>query len=141
MARVDEWVEVAGSSVELAVDAALRELGLASRDEAIVEVLQEPSKGILGTAWRAQDAVVKVIPKPEEPKKRRRRSRKRRSDGETAGETSQPKAGGQRNRREEPSRSGGTKRWGSTESGAPDFRPCSTEAAATSSSVARSARP
>ncbi|HSF87370.1 MAG TPA: RNA-binding cell elongation regulator Jag/EloR [Acidimicrobiia bacterium] len=110
MARVDEWVEVAGSSVELAVDAALRELGLASRDEAIVEVLQEPSKGILGTAWRAQDAVVKVIPKPEEPKKRRRRSRKRRSDGETAGETSQPKAGGQRNRREEPSRSGGTKK-------------------------------
>lgn len=79
MARVDEWVEVSGSSVDVAVSAALQELGLSKRDEVEVEILQEPSKGILGTAWRSQDAVVKVTPKPREEPKRRRRSRKRRS--------------------------------------------------------------
>ncbi len=83
MASVDEWVEVAGPTVDLAVTAALQELGLTSHDDVTVEVIQEPSKGILGTAWRAQDAVVKVTPKPKEPKKRRRR-RKRRS-GEAKG--------------------------------------------------------
>jgi spoIIIJ-associated protein len=54
-----EWVEVRGPSVEKAVEAALSELGLESRDEADVEVMQEPQRGgFLGL--RGQDAVVRV---------------------------------------------------------------------------------
>jgi len=53
-----EWVEVRGPSVEKAVEAALAELGLESRDEADVEVMQEPQRGFLGLG--GQDAVVRV---------------------------------------------------------------------------------
>ena len=44
MAGVNEWLEVQGSSVDVAVEAALAELGLASKEEVIVEVLQEPDR-------------------------------------------------------------------------------------------------
>lgn len=64
-----EWVEVKGPSVDVAVEAALAELGLSSRDEADVEVLQQPEKGFLGIG--RTDAVVRVKPLP----KKRRRSR------------------------------------------------------------------
>jgi len=62
-----EWVEVQGPSVEVAVEAALAELGVESRDEVDIEVLQEPEKGFLGIG--RTDAVVRVKPLP---KKRRR---------------------------------------------------------------------
>ncbi len=62
-----EWVEVKGPSVEVAVEAALAELGVSSREEVDVEVLQQPEKGFLGIG--RTDAVVRVKPLP---KKRRR---------------------------------------------------------------------
>jgi len=62
-----EWVEVQGPSVEVAVEAALAELGVESRDEVDIEVLQEPEKGFLGIG--RTDAVVRV---KQLPKKRRR---------------------------------------------------------------------
>ena len=63
-----EWVEVKGPTVEVAVEAALAELGVDSRDEVDVEVLQEPEKGFLGIG--RTDALVRVKPRP---KKRRRK--------------------------------------------------------------------
>ncbi len=67
-----EWVEVKGPTVELAVQTAIEELGLASANQVRVEVLQEPEKGFLGLGRK--DAVVRVQPKP----KRQRRSKKKR---------------------------------------------------------------
>jgi spoIIIJ-associated protein len=67
-----EWVEVHGKTVEVAVEAALAELGLTSPDEAEVEVIQEPSAGFLGLGGK--EAIVKVSTKPKRPRQRRRRS-------------------------------------------------------------------
>lgn len=68
-----EWVEVRGPSVEKAVEAALAELGLESRDEADVEVMQEPQRGFLGLG--GQDAVVRVKRKERSGGGRTRRTR------------------------------------------------------------------
>lgn len=67
-----EWVEVQGKTVEVAIEAALAELGLTSRDEAEVEVIQEPSAGFLGLGGK--EAIVKVSTKPKRTRQRRRRS-------------------------------------------------------------------
>lgn len=67
-----EYVEVKGKSVEIAVQAALTELGIDDPTRAEVEVLQEPQKGFLGMG--GQPAIVRVKPKPR-PKRRRRRGR------------------------------------------------------------------
>jgi spoIIIJ-associated protein len=72
-----EWVEVRGPTVELAVQAAVEELGLGSADQVRVEVLQEPEKGFLGLGRK--DALVRVQPKP----KRRRRPKKKKSQPES----------------------------------------------------------
>ena len=65
-----EWVEVKGRTVEVAVEAALAELGLASVDLAEVEVIQQPDKGFLGIG--RSDAVVRVKAKPKKRKRRRK---------------------------------------------------------------------
>lgn len=75
-----EFVEVQGKTVELAVDVALAELGLESRDHAEIEIVSEGKKGFLGVG--GEDAIVRVRPKPK-PKRRRRR---RRGKGEGEGE-------------------------------------------------------
>lgn len=67
-----EWVEAIGHTVEDAVAAAIDELGI-SREDAKVEVIQEPKAGFLGLG--GQDALVKVSKAPSKRKKRRRRSR------------------------------------------------------------------
>lgn len=91
-----EWVEVRGSSVDVAVEAALVELGLSSRDEANIEVMEEPTKGFLGMGGR--EALVRVTAKPKTNKRSRRRRR-----GGGGGESRQPKArqGGDRAGREQ----------------------------------------
>lgn len=73
-----EWVEVKGASVELAVQAALEELGIQA-DRAEVKVLQEPKPGFLGIG--RQDAIVRVKPKSKGRRGRtgRGRSRKRKA--------------------------------------------------------------
>ena len=75
-----EWVEVKGMSVEVAVKAALKELGIEDEARAEVKVLQEPQRGFLGIG--RQDAIVRV--KASSKGRRRRRSRgghERRSSG------------------------------------------------------------
>ena len=88
-----EWVEVKGKSVEVAVKAALEELGIESEARAEVKVLQAPQRGFLGIG--RQDAIVRVKPGP----KRRRRSRggrKRKPKGGAGGEKARASGGGRR---------------------------------------------
>ncbi len=66
-----DFVEVRGSTVEIAVEAGLAELGL-ERDEAAITVIEEPAKGFLGLG--SKTALVRISPKPA-PKKKRSRSR------------------------------------------------------------------
>lgn len=94
-----EWVEVKGKTVEVAVEAALEELGLA-RDEAEVEVLQEPARGFLGIG--GQDALVRVTRRRA---RRRRRGKRTGERGAPAGERAAP-------RRAQPEGRGGGQRRG-----------------------------
>lgn len=90
-----EWVEVRGKSTDIAIEAAMKELGASSRDQVDVEVMQEPEKGFLG--FGGQDAIVKVKLKPKSGRKRRRRRKKgggdSGSDGGSQGRR-QPQGGG-----------------------------------------------
>jgi len=89
-----EWVEVRGSSVDVAVEAALAELGLSSRDEAKIEIMEEPTKGFLGMGSR--EALVRVSPKPKTEKRPRRRKRGGSGGGE--GRQESREGGNQRDR-------------------------------------------
>lgn len=76
---VEEWVEVEGVSVEVAVKAALEELGISEKSQAQVQVIREPQRGFLGIG--RQDALVRVKPAPQRPRKRSRGGRKRKPQG------------------------------------------------------------
>ena len=86
-----EWVEVKGPSVEVAVEAALAELGIESREDADIEILQEPEKGFLGIG--RTDAVVRVKPRPK--KRRRTRASKGKQDSDRQGSRQQSGRSGQ----------------------------------------------
>ncbi len=83
-----ELVEVAGSTKEVAVQAALEELGLESADDVTVEVLQEAKPGFLGMG--GQDAIVKVV---RAPRQRRRRGGRRSSGGKQQGKNAKATKG------------------------------------------------
>jgi spoIIIJ-associated protein len=84
-----EYVEVRGKSVEVAVEAALEELGI-DRDRADIEVIQEPEKGFLGMGGK--DAVVRVKAQAQQ-KRRRRRRRGAEGDERRKGESSSNRGG------------------------------------------------
>lgn len=65
-------VEIRARTVDLAVEAAMQELGVDNRDQLDVEIVQEAEKGFLGIG--GQDAVVKV---KRRPSRRRRKERRR----------------------------------------------------------------
>lgn len=69
-------IEVRAKTVDLAVEAAMQELGVTDRDQLAVEVIQQPEKGFLGIG--GQDAVVRV---KRRKSRRRRNERKRESRG------------------------------------------------------------
>jgi spoIIIJ-associated protein len=75
-----DYLEVRARTVDLAVEAAMTELGIADREQLAVEVLQEPEKGFLG--FGGQDAVVRVTQR----KARRRRNERRRNPREARSE-------------------------------------------------------
>ncbi|MBT8241097.1 MAG: Jag N-terminal domain-containing protein [Acidimicrobiia bacterium] len=87
-----EWVEAHGKTVDGAVKAALDELGLQSKEDVSIEILQEPKRGALGL-FGGVDAIVKVT-KVQREKKRRRR---RRSGGDksNSGSAGGGRSGGQ----------------------------------------------
>lgn len=74
-------IEVKAKSVDLAVEAAMQELGVTDRDEVDVQVITEPVKGFLGMG--GQDAVVRVKRRPT----KRRRNRKRRGERSSSSES------------------------------------------------------
>ena len=74
-----EWVEATGTTVDIAVQAAISELGLDSADDAQVEVIQQPKAGFLGVGGRS--AIVKVSHKPRKRNRRGRRGAKGDSNG------------------------------------------------------------
>ena len=89
-----EYVEVRGKTVDVAVEAALEELGI-DRDRADIEVIQEPEKGFLGMGGR--DAVVRVRARAAQ-KRRRRRRRGERGEGDQNAPRDTNRSGGSRNR-------------------------------------------
>lgn len=90
-----EWVEVKGKTVDLAVEVAMRELGVEDRSRVAVEVVQEPEKGFLGIGSR--DAIVRV--RPQRPKSKRRR---RRRGGEKPQQAQQGRSGNGKQQRKQP---------------------------------------
>ncbi len=70
-------IEVRARTVDLAVEAAMQELGVTDREQLAVEVIQQPEKGFLGIG--GQDAVVRVVRRKS---RRRRNDRKRESRGQ-----------------------------------------------------------
>jgi spoIIIJ-associated protein len=105
-----EWVEVRGKTVEIAVEAALKELEIDDRSRVEIEVLQEPERGFLGIG--SQDAVVRVKPQPA--KKRRRRRGRGKGSSEGGGAKGSRSSGGSRDRggRDGESRNDGGRRGG-----------------------------
>lgn len=96
-----EYVEVKGKTVEVAVQAALTELGIDDPARAEIEILQEPQKGFLGMG--GQPAIVRVKPKPR-PKRRRRRGRggdDAKGDQRSSGKDGGSRGGGQHRGRQE----------------------------------------
>lgn len=67
-------IEVRARTVDLAVEAAMQELGITDRDRLEVKVITEPTKGFLGMG--GQDAVVLIKPRPARRERRQRRGRK-----------------------------------------------------------------
>ena len=84
---MSEWVEVSGNTVDVAVEAAVAELGLESKDQAEVEIIQEPKQGFLGVGSRP--AIVKVSRKPRKRNRRGRRGAK--SDTQKTQKAQKPK--------------------------------------------------
>ena len=74
-----EWVEVQGKTVDIAVDVAMSELGVDSRDDVEVTVIQEPTAGFLGMG--AKEAHVRVTKVPRKRRRSRGRGRGRGSNG------------------------------------------------------------
>ncbi|MGH3651037.1 MAG: RNA-binding cell elongation regulator Jag/EloR [Acidimicrobiia bacterium] len=70
-------IEVKAKTVDLAVEAAMLELGVDDPEEVAVQVITEPVKGFLGMG--GQDAVVRVKRRPV----KRRRNRRRKEDRST----------------------------------------------------------
>jgi spoIIIJ-associated protein len=64
-------IEVKAKTVDLAVEAAMQELGVEDREELEVQVITEPVKGFLGMG--GQDAVVRVKKRPARKRRNRRR--------------------------------------------------------------------
>jgi spoIIIJ-associated protein len=79
-----EYVEIRAKSVDLAVEAAMVELGVDDPEELAVEVVSEPIKGFLGLG--GEDAVVRV--------RRQQKTRQRGARGEKTG--NRRRRGGQR---------------------------------------------
>lgn len=59
----EQWIEVSGSDIEEAIEAGLRQLGLARKD-VIIEVVDEGRRGILGLGSREATVRIRPLPRP-----------------------------------------------------------------------------
>lgn len=107
-----EYIEIKAKSVDLAVEAAMQELGVDDPEQLSVEVIVEPVKGFLGMG--GQDAVVRV----ERKKRTRTRNRNR---GTRGGSAQKPQAQGQKSAqgRHESAKNGGNRKQGAPPKGRP----------------------
>jgi spoIIIJ-associated protein len=93
-------IEVRAKSVDLAVEAAMQELGVTDRNEISVQVITEPVKGFLGMG--GQDAVVRVKRQPTRSRRSRGRNKKERS-----GQSPTKKSGNRQQDRSKGGKNGG----------------------------------
>jgi spoIIIJ-associated protein len=98
-----EWVEATGTTVDIAVEAAISELGLASADQAQVEVIQQPKAGFLGVGGRP--AIVKVSRKPRKRNRRGRRGAKGEDGSGKKTQRSKGRSDSRNTKKDRPSRS------------------------------------
>lgn len=96
-------IEVKARSVDLAVEAAMQELGVDDPDQVSVHVVSEPVKGFLGIG--GQDAVVRVKRQTSKERRKRRRG-KPRKDQSGSDDRGQGRQDNQRNRRQDRTRNG-----------------------------------
>lgn len=89
-------IEVKAKTVDLAVEAAMQELGVTDREEVDINVVTEPVRGFLGMG--GQDAVVRVKRRPA----KKRRNRRRRGDKSQGSKASKGNNG--KNRQQAPAR-------------------------------------
>lgn len=107
-----EWVEVRGRTTEVAVEAAMLELGATDREQVDVEVIQAEEKGFLG--FGGQDAIVKVKLKQDgggRSRRRRKSGSEGRSDqqgGHRSESKDQRSGGGSRGSGDKPGGRGGS---------------------------------
>lgn len=74
-----EWVEATGKTVDEALEQALEQLGV-DRDEADIEVLEEPKNGLFGRVRSEARVRVRVAPTKPRAKEERRRPTKARAE-------------------------------------------------------------
>ncbi len=79
-------IEVKAKTVDLAVEAAMQELGVEDKEQLAVTIIQEPEKGFLGMG--GQDAIVHVK-RQKPPRRRRDRGKNNRNDAQRSGARSQ----------------------------------------------------
>jgi spoIIIJ-associated protein len=92
-----EWVQTTGRTVEEAKEAALDQLGVDEQD-AEMEVVQEPQKGLFGRLRAEAQVRARVRPTAPRPKVDRRERRRGDRRGRDGGERSRPKKTGSRER-------------------------------------------
>ena len=98
-------IEVRAKSVDLAVEAAMVELGVSNREEVAVQVVSEPVKGFLG--FGGEDAVVRVKKKPQRQRRnRKQRSRNKNGNQSQSGKQKARKPNHQQQQRNQKTRSG-----------------------------------
>jgi spoIIIJ-associated protein len=93
------YVEVKAKTVEMAIEAAMRELGVQDRSRIEVEVMQDAERGFLG--FGGQDAIVKVSERQADKGRQRggkgrsrSRNRSEKSDNSSSGQSDRSGQGG-----------------------------------------------
>ncbi|MGA7833705.1 MAG: RNA-binding cell elongation regulator Jag/EloR [Acidimicrobiales bacterium] len=86
-----EWVETTGKTVDEAMDRALAHLGV-HRDDAEVEVLEEPKTGMFGRVRGEARVRARVRPSGPRPKRSRRSGERSDRPRSTAGRSERPRA-------------------------------------------------
>ncbi|MFZ0013764.1 MAG: Jag N-terminal domain-containing protein, partial [Acidimicrobiia bacterium] len=120
-------IEVKAKTVELAVEAAMQELGVENREELDVQVITQPVKGFLGMG--GEDAVVRVKKRPARKGRNRRRKNDKadqaNSNNQKNRQQDRPKGGknGDTRRGQKRSQSGSGGKHVRTESKVSDDRP------------------
>lgn len=119
-------IEVKARTVDLAVQAAMIELGVDDREDVSIQVISEPVKGFLGMG--GQDAVVRVKRRPRRRNRRRKNERQQQDTAKNSRNRRQDRGDSSKNGADRPDRKPSRQRSSGgkhvrTESKVPDDRP------------------